>query len=686
MQIKFTKGDFMRNFFMKKALSFLTIATLSIVSVVGCSPSTPASSETPESKPSQTSAKQDEDKDLVVVRYGSHCANEEDPNYKDPVTGEYRMDEETRQIKLKALEKVKEELGVDYQFVQYPGDVTEVLLQSVMANDPLCDIARISQGSQGTVLGQNVLQPIDAYIDLVPEPPIKIYDKYYFLSIGGGKWNSLSPLMYNISYIEQVPALKENGKTIYPSDLYKSGDWTWSTFKDYLQKINAYYANSQAPERPENRIDAYQTEYREAALLAIHSAGGSIYGENGLSVDSPETLEAVKFIEDLIDNNLLTANLVEGTSQTEANVHGTAFEKGESVFTNFHDWRSSSISSKLAERGESLGYIPFPRPDHMAFDDPAYRQARTGGESYGIVRGIDEEVVPLAIQAFLLYNETVDKLTDAQKAEETSNAPKNPHVTMDLFHAEVGEDMRNIYWDSVNKTEVNEISDMLGMDSIFYEIMGDALFGIGGSPSYDVAIQSKKSKITEKIEAMETLLSSDQVKDNVGPKFTQIEEEKYAFPIGTDLSSMDFLSHFEATDNLDGSLDISKAQVDYSAVDPHTAGIYEEGLKISIKDSSDNTGTGKYRVVIYDPTNEAPPILTLKAEYPALKIDQDTSTIQWKNNFIDQLTDATGLPLDDVTADLSQLDTSTAGTYPVTLTATDYLGHTTDVELEVTVE
>ena len=26
------------------------------------------------------------------------------------------------------------------------------------------------------------------------------------------------------------------------------------------------------------------------------------------------------------------------------------------------------------------------------------------------------------------------------------------------------------------------------------------------------------------------------------------------------------------------------------------------------------------------------------------------------------------------------------GAYPVTLTATDYLGHTTDVELEVTVE
>lgn len=99
----------MRNFFMKKALSFLTIATLSMVSVVGCTPSTPASSETPESKSSQTSAKQDEDKDLVVVRYGSHCANEEDPNYKYPVTGEYRMDEETRQIK--SLRKSKRRTG-----------------------------------------------------------------------------------------------------------------------------------------------------------------------------------------------------------------------------------------------------------------------------------------------------------------------------------------------------------------------------------------------------------------------------------------------------------------------------------------------------------------------------------------------------------------------------------------------
>ena len=39
----------------------------------------------------------------------------------------------------------------------------------------------------------------------------------------------------------------------------------------------------------------------------------------------------------------------------------------------------------------------------MEFDDPNYRQARTGGETWGILRGVDEEKIPLAIQAYEMF-------------------------------------------------------------------------------------------------------------------------------------------------------------------------------------------------------------------------------------------------------------------------------------------
>ncbi|MGL4736986.1 MAG: hypothetical protein ACRCW2_05970, partial [Cellulosilyticaceae bacterium] len=156
----------------------------------------------------------------VVIRYGSHCANEENPNYKDPVSGEYAMSEEEREKKLAVLDHIKETLNVDFQFVQYPGDTGEVLLQSVMAGDPVCDVARIYTYGAGGILGQNVLQPLDQWTDLLGDPaPPKVFDKSYFIRIGGDRTHTFLPLMYNISYLEAVPALKENGKTVYPTDL-----------------------------------------------------------------------------------------------------------------------------------------------------------------------------------------------------------------------------------------------------------------------------------------------------------------------------------------------------------------------------------------------------------------------------------------------------------------------------------
>ncbi len=82
------------------------------------------------------------------------------------------------------------------------------------------------------------MQPLDEWEELLKEEdPPKVFDKYYFLRLGGDHNITFLPLMYNINYIEAVDALKVDGKTVYPTDLYLSGDWTWSTFKDYLEKL-----------------------------------------------------------------------------------------------------------------------------------------------------------------------------------------------------------------------------------------------------------------------------------------------------------------------------------------------------------------------------------------------------------------------------------------------------------------
>lgn len=46
------------------------------------------------------------------------------------VTGEYTMSEANRQAALQALEKVKQELNVEFEFIQYSGDVRNDLMTS----------------------------------------------------------------------------------------------------------------------------------------------------------------------------------------------------------------------------------------------------------------------------------------------------------------------------------------------------------------------------------------------------------------------------------------------------------------------------------------------------------------------------------------------------------------------------
>ncbi|MEG0710680.1 MAG: hypothetical protein RR448_00365 [Niameybacter sp.] len=665
---------------LKKFSKVLALGLAGTIALTGCSGGKGAEA-------GNDAAKGDKN-EPTVIRIGSHAGNGMNPDYKDPITGEYSMSEMNREITIQAMQKVKDELNVQIEWVQFPGDTTEVLLQSVMAGDPVADIVNLYANSQGIILGQNVLQPLDDYMEYFAEGseiPAPIYGKQYFIEVAGGKTHPLSPLFYNIDYIEQVDALKENGKTIYPTDLYKDGKWTWSVFEDYLAKINAHYANSQGPERPEKRIDAYRTDYTETLIQAMHSAGGSIYGDEGLGIESEGTKQAVAYVEGLINKGLLQCDITEGTSNRAYNAQGAPFDMGESVFVNIEDWRSSGAAAKATERGQSLGFIPFPRPDHMAFDDPNYRQVRTGGESWAVLRGVDEAKIPLAIQTYQVYNAERSKL----EKEMNGGADEKPpiRIGIDLFHEEIGADMQDIYYSSIERTEVNELSNMTGVYWDFMKLAGDSIYGVDGSPSYEVAVEARKATITDKIAQVEATLNSTEVKDNIAPAFTQVEEGKtYAFAKGTDPASIDWASEFTVADNIDGKLDAANVKFDSSATDFNTVGLYSKGVVGTISDSNANEGKQNINITIFDDKNTTAPTLTMKEELRTITVGEESANINWANDFVEVAIDKDGLDLKAmVVADLSEIDTTTAGTYNVTISVTDYAGNETAQTIEVQV-
>ena len=256
--------------------------------------------------------------------------------------------------------------------------------------------------------------------------------------------------------------------------------------------------------------------------------------------------------------------------------------------------------------------------------------------------------------------------------------------TFDVFHPEIGQDMLEIY--ETTKTPVTELGLTTGVYWPFMSIAGDALYGFGTS-DYAIAVEAKKGDIVQKIEEMQTLLSFDQARDNIKPVIEQVEDKALVFEVGVDPQSVDWKTYFTAKDNIDGPLDMTQATFDTSTIDFNKVGDYTEGIRVSMTDSAENTRQSQFKVTLYDPNNTTEPTITLKADYRTLKLDEDTAAINWKNDFVESALDKDGLDIKaTITADLSELDTSSKGTYNVPLTAVDYAGNSVTVIAEVVVE
>lgn len=692
----------------KKVLSVLLCLTMAAGMLTGCGgPAESTSSDLQEStvgeSSSETSGEADDEKvpggEPTVIRWGHNWSREMDTSFRDPVTGEPSLSPEDMEARLYAEQQVLEKYNCVIQFVDYPSDLTECILQSVLAGDPIADVVRLTNGTQGQVLAQNVLQPLDDYAYLFEDEDDAwiywgpVYGHNYFLN-NVMRFGSNDFLCYNIGILDKVDALKVDGRTKYPADYFVEGTWTWSVFEDYLQKVYDYIKQ----QGNDGWQHAYQTDYRSAALQAIYANGGEVYGDDGLGIASDQAKEAVAYIQRLYDKGLMF-NESQYKGKTPGEIDGLMdtwrFQWGHTAFVNLPQWLTGDMVGQFADRGDAMGVVPFPRPDGMAADDPAYRQLNDATDCYGIPKGLDPERTELTIKVFKEYTQSYyKKLANSDKAmdyyrSESSARNEAIRLNLDVTNEEYGDNLLAAFRYLVegDNAMVNDYSKNAGIYQYWsHDILGYSLFGVEGSPKYEVQVEAKKAIIDDLMAIYVSALSGTEIKDNVKPKFENTEGDTLLFAAGTDPGGVDWTAYMKAGDNIDGELDMGKAEVDYSEIDFGTVGKYDGKLTYSIKDASGNEGTASLNVVIYNAQNTTAPTLVFKEEYRTISIDEDASSINWKDDFVEQAADADGLDLkNNITPDLSELDTTTPGEYEVEITLTDYAGNETKATIVVTV-
>jgi len=632
----------------------------------------------------------------VTIRIAHNWPREMDTSFRDPITNLPYIGQEEMNARIYADEQVLKKYNVIIKWIPYPSDLNEDILRSVLAGDPLAELVRIIEASQGRLLGQNVLQPLDDYEYLFQDEDSswmfwgKVYGHNFFINNVLRQGND-APLFYNIGMLEKVPALKEDGRTILPVDLWLEGRWTWSVFEDYLQKIHDYWMQES------DIVIAFGAYYPAAAQMAIHSNGGYVYGDEGLGIDSPQAKEAVAYIERLMSKNLIRSHdIIRNTSRISHRMDLNRFSNGHAVFGNLQQWFAYAIATNFNNRNEALGIVPFPRPDYMAPNDPRYRQMNDAKDCYAVPRGVSRELTELSIKAFREYTVTYYRqMAKSERALDFLQADGAAResafsVFLDITNDDYGDKLLDA-WKFLGSNQniiVNEYAKNVGIFDMWSEtILGDSLYRINGASQYAIQVEAKKGQINEILNELGRVLNSTDFFDNIPPRFTDIAGTIMAFPTGTKPGGINWSLYTRIEDNVDGPIPLTEAVADLSAVNFSVPGVYTDAAKFSVSDSSGNIGTTLRTITVYDGANKTPPVLIIKDNFRIIKLNEKTADINWRLDFVESAKDRDNLDIiENITVDLAEIDTTKAGRYNVTITATDFAGNSSSEDISVKVE
>jgi len=646
----------------------------------------------------------------TVIVFANHAQSSTDPTYKDPTTGEYNdahMAPAIRQAKLQALDTVLQELNVKIEFTQYPGDVREVILQSVLANDPIGDIVQMWDGSQGTVFAQNVLQDLTEFRHLFDGEEwmlgvADIYGKTLGFTHTGPEGFPYWPLFYNITLIqgcELIPT-DEDGDAILPSQLWEEGNWTWATFKDYLSKLKQCYTDRGITSPNRNYvIHAYEEDYRFGAYSMISANGGFLLKPDGsIGILDDNFIEAVEFFQELKREELLFT----WYSGEEPGWlwNGYDFARGETVFTSMPNWYQQTAASNLTGRGELMGMVPFPigpsakeNPEQYPYHLPV-----TGGNVLGIPKGVSKERAELAIRAYIMYTvETYKNLGDYESTTDYFNAKAN-ETAAQLFptsHEKYGESLKKSYQDYLAAHSTFDAGQMLGIlaQPFFYTDINNLV----KTPTTDARtyFQAKYAEYEAKVAALREIIDSDEIHDNMKPVIKLLPNAKLNFALNTDFEEVNWANYLEAYDiGDDRELTIADATFNFANIDATKPGTGK--FKVTLADKHGNTAEAEFSVNIYDPDEEVAPVIELKDPTKPIQITVNTNlasvNISTYVSVYDKYALADGTILEGqfdlisyLKVDVSGVDVSQPGVYDLILSVTDFAGNETELIVEIEV-
>lgn len=633
--------------------------------------------------------------DATVIRITHLNPRAMDTSYRDPVTGEPGMSQQEMVARLYAEQQILEKFNVKFQWLEYgSGGLSDTVLRTVLAGDPVAEILHIFAAQHGALLAQNSVQPIDDFADYFQDEDSswmlmgKIFGHNYFINDMLRGPNVF--FVYNINILDKVPALKENGKLVQPVDLWLDGKWTWSVFEDYLQKIQDFY-------RDDDFVYAYPGG-AAAGIMAIYSNGGSVYGNNGLEMDSVRTKEAVAWLEGLMARRLaFDPDIDPVTGRRDVWVGDLwRFRDGGYAFAHLDTGFMRGGMGDFNERGDTMGVVPFPRPDRMDPDDPEYRQVNDVEDVYAIARGVSHETADLAVQALREYMVSYyrklansDRVLDYLQTDEMARA-RAMSLAVDVTNEDYGDKMLEAwkYLHSNQNVQLNEYFRAVGLFTQWvFDILLDSLYRVNGASQFSVQVEAKLPVINDVLNTIQTSLSSTGAVDNIPPRFTDIGNTQMAFAAGTDPAAIDWSVYLEANDGVDGVIDFANVVIDSSSINFTRPGRYENAAVFTVHDKAGNEDRVEKTVIVFDGANTIQPSLTVRSDFRTIRLNENTDGINWRGDFINTATDKDGIDIrDSVFADLSELNTTVAGTYGVTLYVRDYAGNETSRAITVTVE
>lgn len=433
--------------------------------------------------------------EITTIRIGTHAISEDDPYYTDAIAVENLAE---NRAKIQALEKVKELLGVEIQFVQYTKDYTILLPESVEKGEPFCHLATLWGGSQKQGLATDAFMPINDYLDIFEDGSFPLEPKadggnYYLMS---RRFNYINtwPITYNMDMLDKIPELKEeDGTTLYPAELYYRGEWTWEGFENYMGIIREYCEKQKDGGYSYIVPVPFETNYAVFAEQALHSVGESIFDGENIKANSEKALKAVEFTASLFEKGLVSCKTAEDSPTNAGWITGAGyFVDQRTFFTNCPPWKMDEAGLNF-----SMGIVPFPYPEGVKpwDEETVYSHSNRGGDSIALVKGFDDETNRLAISAYKTYLEEYYKaLAGVNSMDEfmenyASKDAKEKGINVE--NPQVGE-LHVRIWQEYGKTAVNERSEAFGNLWKWSGNLGEYIFGEDTISDYEKKTNSIK--------------------------------------------------------------------------------------------------------------------------------------------------------------------------------------------------